>query len=267
MTVLQAFILGIVQGIAEFLPISSSGHLAVFSTLLGLEEPSFFFDVLLHVATLVPIFIVYRKELLELIKKPFQKTTYLLVIATIPTIVFVLLFGDITDKLFATGAFLPFSFALTGVLLLFADYMTPKCKDGKEVGYVEAFVIGCLQAVGSLPGVSRSGSTIAGALATKVDREKAAKFSFLMAIPAIAGALVLQLVDLFKGEVTIGGDHILPIIVGCLAAMISGFLSINILLQLIKKAKLKYFAYYVFAVAIFVFVSQVFFGVEYIIAG
>ncbi len=267
MSVFQAFILGIVQGIAEFLPISSSGHLTIFQTLLGLEAPSFFFDVLLHVATLVPIFIVYRKELFALIKKPFQKTTYLLVIATLPTVAFVLLFGDITDKLFATGAFLPFSFALTGVFLLFADYMTPKCKDGKDVGYIEAFVIGCMQAIGSMPGVSRSGSTIAGALATKVDREKAAQFSFLMAIPAIAGALVLQLVDLFKGEVVIGGEHILPIVVGCLAAMVSGFLSINILLQLIKRAKLRYFAYYVFAVAIFVFVTQIFFGVEYIVAG
>ncbi len=267
MSVIQAFILGIVQGVAEFLPISSSGHLAVFQTLLGLENPSFFFDVLLHVATLVPIFIVYRKELFELIKNPFQKTTYLLVIATIPTIIFVLLFGDITDKLFATGTFLPFSFAFTGFLLLFADKMSSKAKKDKEVGYIEAVVIGCMQALGTFPGVSRSGSTIAGALATKVDREKAAQFSFLMAVPAIAGALVLQLVDLFKGDVVIAGEHILPIIVGCVAAMVSGFLSINILLQIIKRAKLKYFAYYVFAVAIFVFVSQTFFGLEYVIAG
>lgn len=267
MSIIQAIILGIVQGVAEFLPVSSSGHLAVFQTLLGLENPSFFFDILLHVATLVPIFIVFRKDIFALIKNPFQKTTYLLVIATIPTVVFVLLFGDITDRLFATGTFLPFSFALTGVMLLFADYMAPKAKEGKDVGYVEAIVIGCMQAIGTFPGVSRSGSTLSGALATKVDREKAAKFSFLMAIPAILGALVLQLVDLFQGEISIGGDSIIPIICGCLAAMISGFLSINILLQLIKRAKLKFFAYYVFGVAIFVLVSQIFFNVEYIING
>ncbi len=266
MNIFQALVLGIVQGIAEFLPISSSGHLVVFQSVLGLEEPSFFFDVMLHVATLVPIFVVYRADILELVKKPFQKTTYLLVVATIPTVVFVLLFGDFTDELFSTGKFLPFTFILTGLFLLYADKASAKNKEGKDVGYLEALIIGGMQAIGSLPGVSRSGSTLTGALASGVDREKAAKFSFLMAIPAILGALVLQLKDVFTGEVVIANEHLMPMIVGCIAAMISGYLSINFLLTLIKKAKLKYFAYYVFAMAIFVLFCQLVLGMEFIVA-
>ncbi len=267
MNIFQAIILGIVQGIAEFLPISSSGHLVVFETLLGIQEPSFFYDVLLHVATLVPIFYVFRADILALIKKPFQKTTYLLVVATIPTILFVLIFGDITDKMFATGAFLPFSFALTGCMLLFAENSSKAKTNDKKVGYKEAVVIGCMQAIGSLPGVSRSGSTLSGAIVSGVDREEAAKFSFLMAIPAILGALVLQLKDLFTGEVVIANENVFPMIIGCIAAMISGYLSINFLMTLIKKAKLKYFAYYVFGMAVLVLFCQVVLKIQFVVAG
>ncbi len=269
MSILQAVILGIVQGIAEFLPISSSGHLIVFQTLLGLEEPSFFYDVLLHVATLVPIFIIYWDDIFALIKNPFQKTTYLLVVATIPTILFVLLFGDLTDKLFATGAFLPFTFIITGVLLIYADKKSEQIGvySNKDVGYKEATVIGCMQCLGTMPGVSRSGSTLTGALASGVSREKAAKFSFLMAIPAILGALVLQLKDLITGDVVIANESYLPMLIGCVAAAISGYLAINFLLALIKKAKLKYFSYYVFALALVILYCQVFLDVTFVVAG
>ncbi len=266
MNIFQAFILGIVQGIAEFLPISSSGHLVVFQTLLGLEEPSFFFDVLLHVATLVPILIVFREDILSLIKNPFQKTTYLLIVATIPTVVFVALFGDATDALFASGTLLPFCFILTGLMLIFADKMSERPYKKEEVGYFDAIVIGCMQILGALPGVSRSGSTLTGALSTGVKKDEGARFVFLMAIPAILGALVLQLKDIFTGEVVIANESIVPIIIGCLAAAISGYLSINFLLALIKKSKLQYFAYYVFALAAIVFISQTFFDVQFLIA-
>ncbi len=267
MSFLQAIILGVVQGIAEFLPISSSGHLVLFQTFLGLEEPSFFYDVLLHVATLVPIFVVFWKDIFALIRKPFQKTTYLLVIATIPTILFVLIFGDLTDKLYASGLFLPFSFALTGCFLLYADKAASKQTSGKKVGYIDAIIIGLMQSLGTMPGVSRSGSTLTGALASGVDREEAAKFSFLMAIPAILGALFLQIIDLLKGDIVIVQESIFPMIVGCFAAMIAGYLSINFLLALIRKAKLKIFAFYVFGLSIFVLICQVFFGMTFVIAG
>ncbi len=266
MNIFQAIVLGIVQGIAEFLPISSSGHLVLFQTFLGIEQPSFFYDVLLHVATLVPIFIVFRKDILELIKNPFQKTTYLLVIATIPTILFVLLFGDFTDKLYSNGLFLPFSFALTGCFLLYADKTAKKDIKGKKVGYIDAVIIGCMQSLGTLPGVSRSGSTLTGALASGVDRDEAAKFSFLMAVPAILGALFLQIIDLLKGDVVIVQESVVPMLLGCIAAMVAGYLSINFLLALIRKAKLKFFAYYVFVLSVFVLFCQLFLNMKFVIA-
>lgn len=267
MDILQALILGVVQGIAEFLPISSSGHLAVFQTLLGVEEPSFFYDVLLHVATLVPIFIVFWEDIWELIKNPFQKTTYLLIVATLPTVFFVLIFGDITDAIFASGVFLPVTFIMTGLFLLYADYASAKTSENennKEIGYVEAIIIGLMQSLGTMPGVSRSGSTLTGALASGISREKAAKFSFLMAIPAILGALFLQVVDIFQGDVVLQIDSIFPMLLGCIAAAVSGYLSINFLLEVIKRAKLKYFSYYVFALAGFLLICQFGFGMTFV---
>lgn len=263
MTILQAIVLGIVQGIAEFLPISSSGHLVIFQTLFGIGEGTFFFNVMLHVATLVPIFYIYRKDILKLIKNPFQKTTYLLIIATIPTIIFVLIFGDATDNIFKSGKFLPLCFIITGLFLLYAD----KKSNGKrkDITYKDGVVIGLMQTLGTLPGVSRSGSTLTGALARDIDREEAAKFSFLLAIPAILGALVLQLKDLVTGDVVIENESVLPIIIGCICAMVAGYFAMRFLLAIIKKAKLRYFAYYVFGVAVFVFVCQTFFDMQFII--
>lgn len=266
MNVFQALVLGVVQGVAEFLPISSSGHLVIFQTLLGIEQPSVFYDVLLHVATLIPIFIVFWKDIWTLIKNPFQKTTYMLIIATLPTVGFVLLFGDITDAIFASGVFLPITFVMTGCFLLYADKVSAKSKKGKPVGYLDALIIGLMQSLGSMPGVSRSGSTITGALATGVDREAAAKFSFLMAIPAILGALVLQIFDVITKDATIYIDHVFPMIIGCIAAAIAGYLSINFLLEIIKRAKLKYFAYYVFGVAVFLLICEIGFGMTFVVA-
>lgn len=263
MGIFQAFLLGIVQGVAEFLPISSSGHLVLFQTLFGIKEPTFFFDVMLHVATLVPIFVVFWDDIFKLIKNPFQKTTYLLILATIPTVVFVVLFGDATDNLFASGKYLPFCFILTGLFLLYADKKSTGTK--KEISYKDSLIIGLMQCLGTFPGVSRSGSTLTGALASDIDRDEAAKFCFLLAIPAILGALVLQIVDIIKGDVIIQNEHVMPIVVGCLSAMISGYIAIRFLLAIIKKAKLEYFAYYVFFIAFFILVCQYGFGMEFII--
>lgn len=268
MNVFQAVVLGIVQGIAEFLPISSSGHLTVFQTLLGVQQPSFFYDVMLHVATLIPIFIVFWEDIFKLIKNPFQKTTYLLVIATLPTVIFVLIFGDLTDKYFSGGQLLPFCFILTGCMLLYTDKKSEEPGEKKEeVGYFEAIIIGCMQAIGSLPGVSRSGSTITGALASGISKEEAARFSFLMAIPAILGALVLQLKDLITGDVVIVNESVFPMILGCIAAAVSGYFAIRFLLALIKKSKLEYFAFYLFGLAGVVLFCQVFLGIQFPVAG
>lgn len=263
LNILQAVILGIVQGVAEFLPISSSGHLVLLQKVFGITEPSMTFDVILHVGTLIPVFFVFRKDLFALIKKPFQKMTYLLAIGTLPAVIVSLLFGDFIDNLFQTGALLSLGFLITGVLLLWADSIIEGDKQGRDITYTDAVFIGCMQAIAITPAISRSGSTIAGSLNCKLKRETAAKFSFLLSIPAILGAVVLELADLATGSVALGGLSPVAVIFGFTASMLSGYLSIRFMLKLIKECKLKYFSFYVFGLAAFIafdqFLTKIFF--------
>ncbi len=261
MNILQGIILGIVQGIAEFLPISSSGHSTVLQGIFGLDAPGNFFDVILHFATLIPVLIVYRSEILGLVKNPFQKMTYLLIVGTIPAVVITILFGDTVDKYLATGRLLPIFFIFTGITLIYADKVSNGSKS--EPTYFDAFVVGCMQSIGILPGVSRSGSTIAGGLARGLDREAAAKFSFLLSIPAIMGALTLQIMKIATGKIEVEQIAVIPTIAGFIAALISGYFAINFLISIIKKAKLKFFANYVFCMAIFVLICQYILGIEF----
>jgi undecaprenyl-diphosphatase len=256
MSIFQAVILGLVQGLAEFLPISSSGHLLIFNKLFELEEPGITFDVLLHVATLVPVMIIFRGDIIKLIRNPFQKMTLLLVSATVPTVVAVLLFGDFIDELFDTGRFLAVGFFLTGALLLFADSIKAGKRTEKEMGVVDALIIGLMQCVGIPPGVSRSGATITGALTRRLTREAAAKFVFLMSIPAILGAAVLEVMKIATGRVEVENMSLLPMMFGFAAAALSGYLAIAFMLKLIKARRLRYFSYYVFTLAILILVEQ-----------
>lgn len=258
MNIFEAIILGIIQGFAEFLPISSSGHLVLAQNILGVNEPGVFFDVLLHIGTLVPILIIFWGDIFELIKKPFQKFTYLLVIATLPAVVVTLLFEDTIELLFQGTIFLGFGFIITGCLLLFTDRPQKEVKSEKKITYLDALIIGCLQAFAIMPAVSRSGSTITASILRGLDRKTAAKFSFLMSIPAICGAFVLQFVKILKGEVQILDSDFLPYTFGFLAAALSGYIAIRFMLVIIEKAKLKYFSYYVFALGIFVILDNLF---------
>lgn len=265
MTILQGVILGIVQGISEFLPISSSGHLALFQNLFGIEsEENLTFSVILHLGTLIPVLIVYRETLWELIKKPFQKLTYLIVVATIPTVVVALLFKDFVENLAGNISFLGFGFMATGILLLISDKLSEGEKsvedidDGEEVTvtFKDAIIIGTMQSIAITPSISRSGSTIIGALFCGLTRKSAAKFSFLMSIPAICGAAALMILDFVKGDVLIENIAVAPAVCGFFAAAISGYLAIKFMLELIKKCKLQYFAYYLMALSIFILVDS-----------
>lgn len=264
MTVLQGIILGIVQGISEFLPISSSGHLALFQRLFGIEsEENLTFSIILHIGTLIPVLIVYRETLFELIKKPFQKLTYLIVVATIPTVVVAVLFKDFIEGLANNIAFLGCGFMVTGILLLVSDRLSEGEKAvedlsvGEEisVSYKDALIIGTMQSIAITPSISRSGSTIIGALFCGLTRKSAAKFSFLMSIPAICGAALLMVLDFVKGDVLIENIPVVPSVCGFFAAAISGYLAIKFMLELIKKCKLQYFAYYLIALSIFILVD------------
>ena len=253
MTILQALILGITQGLAEFLPISSSGHLVLLKNFFEIDEGALTFTVLLHVATLIPVFVVFWKDIVTIFKNPFSRFTYLLIAGTIPAVIVALLFGGLIENLFEGGIFLAIGFFLTGIFLLYADSVSERGGEGtktiKTMSYFDALVIGIMQAVAIAPGISRSGSTITGALSRRLNRESAARFSFLLSIPAIMGGAVLEVAGIITGRVEIGHFELLPTIFGFLAAMVSGYFAIRFMLKLIKSCKLRYFSYYVFALA------------------
>lgn len=248
---LKYLLLGVVQGLCEFLPVSSSGHLILTEKLLGVSENmgGAFFNVMLHGATLIAVCIVYRRQLLAILKKPFQKLTGYLILATLPTVSAALLFKKVGpfDLFYGAaeeGMFLGISFLLTSVFLLLTD-MAMKGKEKrtlKQMNAGHALGIGLMQAVGVFPGVSRSGSTVAGASFCGLDRSSAADFSFLMSVPAILGSLVLALKDaLEEGSMGVGVPELA---IGMVAAGVTGFFAVKWMLRLIKKKKLWGFAVY-----------------------
>lgn len=262
MTVLQAFILGIVQGLTEFLPISSSGHLVLFQRLFGLQEGVVTFDIAVHLATLIAICVVFKDDIIYLLKNPFSKLTFLIIVGTIPAILFGAFLKKHIDFLFESGSSLGFEFILTAVVLLYSESVKGRDKKLEGTSYVDAFLIGVAQAVAILPAVSRSGLTISGALWRGLNREFAAKFSFLLSIPAILGAAVLDFKDVFDVQTgaTGFGVDVLPLIVGMVAAAISGYFAIRFMLRLLTRGNMKGFAYYVLILAALILTDQLFFG-------
>ena len=249
MNVIEAALLGLLQGLGEFLPISSSGHLLLGRMVLGLtidESPAYkMLDILLHVGTLIPVIIVFWKDWWEMLKNPFKSRTLLLLfIASMPTLVFKVIFDDFIDSC-DTGWFLGVSFLMTAVFLLVAEYVSSKNanKTGK-VGFFHAIVMGCMQGIALLPGVSRSGSTLAGGLLSGLDRKSGAKFAFMMSAPAIAGALQLEGKDAIENG-WISDLAIVPTIVGVVVAGVTGYIAIRFMLKLMTKISLNWFALYV----------------------
>ncbi len=253
MDIFQAIILGLVQGLTEFLPVSSSGHLVLVQNIFNLSGDNIFFDTMLHFASLAAVFAALWQDIVRLLRNPFNKTVYALIIATIPAVIAALFFEDFLKDAFS-GSFLAVSFLITGIALLFAEFLAARrVHTKKEVGYGDAVVIGLCQALALLPGVSRSGMTLSGGLARGIDRVTTAKFSFLMSIIVILGSSGYEAVKLVGEPVSIG---LLPLIVGMAAAAISGYLAIKMLLSIISKHKLYGFAVYVFILAALVFVDQ-----------
>lgn len=261
MNMLTAAFLGLVQGLAEFLPISSSGHLNLFQALLGVNVANqLLFDILLHVGTLIAVAVVFWKDWVQMIAHPIKnKTLLLLFIASLPALAAKVVFGDLLDAVEGTNRFLGVFFLVTALLLVLTQWISRRNAargvEKDQVGIVEALVMGCLQAVGMLPGVSRSGSTIFGGVAAKVNRETAAKFSFMMSAPAIVGSLLSVGKDAIQEGVTFGSD--LPaILVGMVVAGVSGYLAIRFFMKVISKASLNGFALYMALLGIAVIVLQ-----------
>lgn len=255
MTKLEAFILGVIQGLTEFLPISSTGHLYLGRHLFGLDEAGLFLDTMLHIGTLLAVFVIYKEELLYIIRKPFSKLTFLLIIGTIPAVVIGLLFKDYFEEISKTGVTIGWEFLITGVFLWFADGVKNGYKRMNDITYTDAFVIGTFQAAAIFPAISRSGLTIVGGLLRKLDRETAAYFSFLLSIPAIVGAIVLQSLDLLEGKV----EHISvgALIIGTVSSALFGYLAVRWMIHYLKEHSLKRFAVYVWILGLLVLTFQI----------
>ena len=262
MNIIEAALLGLLQGLGEFLPISSSGHLLLGRMLLGLtidESPAYkMLDILLHVGTLIPVIIVFWKDWWAILKNPFKsKTLLLLFIASMPTLVVKVVFEDFIDGC-DTGWFLGVSFLLTAIFLMVSEYVSGKMKSKTDKpGFLHAIVMGCMQGVALLPGISRSGSTLAGGLLSGLDRKSAAKFSFMMSAPAGAGALLLEGKDAIENG-WISDLAVLPTIVGVIVSAVVGYLAIRFMLKLITKVSLNWFALYVAILGVIFLAAQLF---------
>lgn len=262
MSILQAGILGLVQGLAEFLPISSSGHLILARAVMGISDEVastgafMMLDVLLHAGTLLAVLVVFWKDWWAILKNPFKsKTLLLLFIASLPALLAVVLLGDIIDSFF-TGWFLGVSFLITAVFMLIAERASQRAaKWAEHPEGKHAVVMGLMQAVALLPGVSRSGSTLMGGVSSGLNRKSAAKFSFMMSAPAILGSLV------FEGKEAIEQGYLqqlalMPTIVGVVIAAVSGYLAIRFMLRLINKVSLNWFALYMALLGLVILLLQ-----------
>lgn len=258
MNFIEAIILGLVQGLCEFLPISSSGHLLLMQNIFGINEGGYFFSVMLHLGTLIAVMIVYRKRILEMLLHPVKQAKYWLwiIAATIVTVAMAVAFKDIIDEA-GEGRVLGYCFLLTAVLLLICDMMRKRFDCSLTVPnmkWYHAALIGFVQGIAILPGISRSGSTITGATLCKMKKDDAAEFSFLLSIPAILGGAVLELPDAFRE----GAANIdwLPVIVGVVVAGISGYFAVRFMIKLITKHSFKGFIIYTALLGIFVILDQ-----------
>lgn len=249
MTTLEALWLGLVQGLTEFLPVSSSGHLVMAQSLLGLEESGVVFEVAVHVATLVSVLVFYRRRVAGLVvdtlrRRP-EALEYVgkLFVATLPAVALVLVAGDFLESLFDRPLVVGVALLTTGAILWSTRSTLPGAHAGTPT-WSNALWIGCAQAFAIVPGISRSGSTVAMALALGVAPAAAAEFSFLMSVPAILGAAVLKLGEL----ATIAPDAVVPLAAGSAAAGVSGVAAIWLFVRLLRSQGFHQFAYYVWGV-------------------
>ncbi|MEM5017865.1 undecaprenyl-diphosphate phosphatase [Metabacillus indicus] len=240
---IQAFILGVIQGLTEFLPISSTGHLYLGRMLFGMKDGGIFLDTMLHIGTFIALIVFYKDILWKLLKQPFSKLTLLLAVGTLPAVAAGVFISDFFDGISKSGATIGWEFLITGAFLWFADSIKKGAKKLNDLTVFDAFFIGSFQALAIFPAISRSGMTIVGALMRGIDKETAAYFSFLLSIPAIFGAILFQVSDLFSGEAaTIG---FFPLFVATLSAALTGYVAVKWMIQFVKNHSLRGFAVYV----------------------
>jgi undecaprenyl-diphosphatase len=262
MNILSAVALGIVQGFGEFLPISSSGHLVLLQKIFGFSDQTLLFDTMLHAGTLFAVVVVLRDDIMAILRRPIQPLTGFLIIATIPAVFAALVFGGQIDYIFNSGQFLGVSFLITALLLCAAEVLSRRmsnadgCKKTGKMNWLDAIVIGIFQAIAIPPGISRSGATISGALFRKLDRGFAARFSLLLSIPAILGALVLNLKGLAKDGGAAAGSIGAEVVVGTFTAAIVGFFAVKLMLKIVREKSLFGFAVYTAVLGALILIDQ-----------
>ncbi|MGN7470738.1 undecaprenyl-diphosphate phosphatase [Brevibacillus sp. SAFN-007a] len=257
LVLLEHIFLGIVQGLTEFLPISSTGHLVLFRKLFGMQEVGLLFDTMLHFGTLIAVVIVFWPQIRFIVLHPFSKLTKLLVVGTLPTAAIGLLFEDYFEEISRTGITIGWEFLATGAILWAVESMRRGQRKFDDIRYTDALIIGTLQGAAILPAISRSGLTIAGALLRGIDRADAARFSFLISLPAILGACVLQTAKLVAAPLDTA--LFIPMLVGTMCAGLAGYVAIRWMLKIISTGSMKGFAVYVWVLGALILALQ-FFG-------
>ncbi|MEG2323196.1 MAG: undecaprenyl-diphosphate phosphatase [Anaerovoracaceae bacterium] len=262
MTLFQAIILGLAQGLAEFLPISSSGHLALLQYFFEVTADNVLpFAVLLHLGTLISVFIVYWNDILDLVVElcacikdiftgkgprinanPTRRLGFMIIVATIPTAIIGLVFNDLFASLYLSLIAIGVGLLLTGTILWIAERMGKNNKYVGEMKFKHALLVGLMQGVAICPGVSRSGSTLFGGLISGLDRAFAVKFAFLISIPSILGSVIVEAPDAFKAGMDI--SLMIPVIVGVIVAAISGLFAIKAMIKIVSNKRLAGFSFY-----------------------
>ena len=278
MSYFEAIILGLVQGLAEFLPISSSGHLALLQQWFGIQEDKvLLFAVLLHVGTLISVFIVYWRYIAELIvelfltikdlctgkglrlqERPVRKLGIMIIVATIPTGIIGILFNDLFDSLYNSIIPIGIGLIITGFLLVMAERMGASNRGIEQMNFRNALFIGTVQGIAICPGISRSGSTLFGSLICNLDRKFAVKFVFLISIPSILGSAVMEAPAALESGFDMA--QLGPVLVGMIVAAVSGLIAIKTMIKIVSDKKLNYFSYYVWALGLIVICYGIFFA-------
>jgi undecaprenyl-diphosphatase len=250
MNFIQSIFLGFVQGLTEFIPVSSSAHLVIMQNILGIKEPQIFFDIVLHLGTLCAVILYFYKDILDIAKSLFDfssegfKMAVFLVIATIPTGIGGFLFEDYFEKVFSLPVFTSLFLVITGIVLFLTKFKLNNSKTIQNFSYLDAILIGIAQTIAIAPGISRSGMTISAGIFRGLDRKLCAKFSLLLSIPAILGAALSEMKDIKICEIGNPGN----IFIGFLTAFLVGYGAIILLVKILEKARFYIFSYYCWVV-------------------
>lgn len=258
MEIWQAIVLGAVQGFSEFLPISSSGHLILLQHWFGIKDNVLFYSIMLHIGTLIPVIVVLFRQILDMFKRPFSRFG-LWVLATIPAgiVGLILKFAVDLDAIFTSNIWLlGITFLLTAGELAFAEVYSKRKEMANGINVKSSIIMGFGQALAVVPGMSRSGTTITAGCLAKVNREDNATFTFIMSIPIILAAVVLEGVDCIK-QGNIGDINVGALLLGILTATVCGYIAIKFMLKLIKKANYKWFSVYLVLLAVATIVTYV----------